>query len=37
MTGLDIVLIEEWDFSAVSFVCALDCVVSGFIEDVPAL
>lgn len=23
-------LIEEQDFSAVRFVCALDCVVSGF-------
>lgn len=32
MTGWNTVLIEEWDFSTVRFVCALDCMLCGFME-----
>lgn len=32
MTGWNTVLIEEWDFSTVRFVCALDCMLCSFME-----
>lgn len=32
MTGWNTVLIEEWGFSTVRFVCASDCMLCGFME-----